>query len=455
MRNWLPAQGYRSYKRIRKTGMFHASPPVVLAGGFLVLIAVGAALLLLPIAAHKPISVFAAIFTATSAVTVTGLNVLDTAATFTTFGQVVLAALIQIGGLGFVTLAVVAALTLGRKIGLKQQMLVLEAFNQTSLARIRRTAFAILKISASIELVGMVILTLWWWRTSSFGSALFKAFFHTVSAFNNAGFSLQSDNLVGFVSDPVVILTMSALIILGGIGFTVLSDVGNQRRWSRLRPATKIVLLGTLALNLVGFALIWILEANNPGTLGPLSTQGQALAAWFQNVTTRTAGFNSVDIDKLREPTMLVMTLWMFIGGGSLSTASGIKVGTFVVLMAATWSYVFRRGDVVLFKRTIPPDLVHKALALLLVTITLIFGAVFLISIFDKAPLGDIVFEVVSAISTVGLTRDLTPHLSTVSQTVLIVLMYVGRLGPLTLMYSLATRSPRRVRYPDTELQIG
>lgn len=435
--------------------MFNASPPIVLAAGFLCLILFGTLLLSLPIATHSPITVFAALFTATSAVTVTGLNIIDPGSTFTHFGQIVLAVLIQIGGLGFVTLAVVAALTLGKKIGLKQQALVLEAFNQTSVSKIRQTAFAVLKISTSIEIIGVIILTLWWWPKSTFVSALYSATFHTVSAFNNSGFSLYSNNLTGFVDDPVTILTMSALIILGGIGFTVLSDVSARRRWATLRPYTKIVLLGTLALNLIGFACIWILEFNNPGTLGPLSVQGQALAAWFQSVTTRTAGSNSIDIGQLTDSSALVMSLLMFIGGGSLSTASGIKVGTFIVLLAAAYSYIFGRKEVSILKRSISPEIVQKSLALLLVTTALAFIAVFLISVLDKAPFLSIVFEVLSAIGTVGLTRDLTPHLSSSSQSILIVLMYAGRLGPLTLIYSLATHSRSRIRYPETDIQIG
>ncbi|GAB2906651.1 TrkH family potassium uptake protein [Paralcaligenes sp. KSB-10] len=455
MRNWQPLHGYKTYRRIRKTGLFNASPPIVLAAGFLILIVLGAFMLWLPVSTRQPISFFTALFTATSAVTVTGLNLVDPGSTFTHTGQIIIALLIQIGGLGFVTLAVVAALTLGKKISIKQQALALEAFNQTSVSKIRQTAYSVFKISAIIEIAGVIILTLRWWPESGFVSALYSALFHAVSAFNNAGFSLYSANMAGFVADPIVILTMSALIILGGIGFTVLSDINAKRSWSKLRPYTKVMILATLVLNLVGFVLIWALELNNADTLGHLSFSGQALAAWFQSVTTRTAGFNSLDIAKLTDTSTLLMILLMFIGGGSLSTASGIKVGTFVVLLAAAYSYIFRRKEIVLLKRSISPEIIQKSLALLLISTALAFAGVFLISIFDKAPFLSIVFEVVSALSTVGLTRDLTPHLSAASQAILIVLMYAGRLGPLTLVYSIATQTRSRIRYPETEMQVG
>ena len=428
---------------------------MVLAAGFMMLIALGTLLLMLPISTHRPISLFTAFFTATSAVTVSGMALIDLGSTLTYFGQIVILVLIQIGGLGFVTFAVVAALSMGKKISLKQQALVLEAFNQTSVSKVRETAFAVLKIAVAIELIGLVILTLWWWRDTSFLKALYSALFHTVSAFNNAGISLHADSLTRYVDDPVTILTITLLIILGGIGFSVLTDVRAKRSWSKLRPYTKIILLGTLTLNLLGFLLIWALEFNNPRTLGALSTQGQALAAWLHSVASRTAGFSSIDVGALTDSSTLIIILFMFIGGGSLSTASGIKLGTFIVLLAAAYSYIFQRSEVVLLKRSISPETVQKSLALLLVTLFLAFIATVLISIFDQIPFINILFEVVAALSTTGLGRNVTPYLSTPSHCILILLMFAGRLGPLTLVYSLASQSRSRIRYPETEIPVG
>lgn len=455
MRNWDPLYTLQSYRRIKRTGLLRASPPLVLAAGFLALILLGTILLSLPAASSHPISIFTAFFMATSAVTVTGLAVIDPATALSQFGQTVLITLVQLGGLGFVTFAVVAAITLGNKMSLKQQALALEAFNQTSVSKIRHTAFLVFRISIAIEAIATLILTLWWWRDYPLATALYRAVFHAVAAFNNAGFSLFPSSLAQFVDDPITILVVSFLVILGGIGFSVLGDVGHKKRWVTLLPYTKVILLGTLVLNLAGFIAIWLLEFNNSRTLGSLSFHGQALAAWMQSVTSRTAGFTTIDITQLRDSSTLVIILLMFIGGGSLSTASGIKIGTFIVLLAAVYSYIFHKKEVVLLKRSISPDTIQKSLALLLVTCALGFGSVLLMTIFEEAPFINILFEAVSALSTTGLSRDLTPHLSVPSQALLTLLMFAGRLGPLTLVYSLATRKRSRIRYPVTEFQVG
>ena len=455
MRNWLPAHGYQSYKRMKRSGLVPASPPAVLAMGFLALILLGTLLLSLPAASHEPLNILTAFFMATSAVTVTGLAVIDPAIALTRFGQVVLIALVQLGGLGFVTFAVVAAITLGKRMSLKHQALALEAFNQTSVPRIRHTAVSVIKISLAIEAVAALALTLWWWRDYPLPTAAYLAAFHAIAAFNNSGFSLFPSSLASFVDDAPTILIISCSIILGGIGFSVLHDVGSKKRWASLLPYTKLIVAGTLALNLVGFASIWALEARNPDTLAALPLHGQALAAWLQSVTSRTAGFTSVDITQLTDSSTLIIMLLMFIGGGSLSTASGIKLGTFIVLLAAVYSYIFQRKEVVLLKRSIAPDTVQKALALVLVTCVFIFLGTLLLSMFEQAPFLSILFEVMSAISTTGLSRNLTHHLSVPGQALITLLMFAGRIGPLTLVYSLATQKRSRVRYPETEFQVG
>ncbi len=455
MRNWHPLYTYQSYKRIKRTGLLRASPPVVLAAGFFALILLGTALLSLPAATHHPISVFNAFFMATSAVTVSGLAVIDPATVLTHFGQITLITLVQLGGLGFVTFAVVSAITLGKRMSLTHQALALEALNQTSVSKIQHNAFLVFRTSLAIEAVAATILTLWWWREYPFVTALYRAIFHAIAAFNNSGFSLFPFSLKGFVDDPVTITVISTLIILGGIGFTVLGDIGHKKTWSRLLPYTRLVLLGTLVLNLAGFFAIWAMEFTNANTLGDLALHGQALAAWMQSVTSRTAGFTTIDITQLRDSSTLVVILLMFIGGGSLSTASGIKIGTFIVLLAAVYSYIFHKKEVVLFKRSISPETIQKSLALLLVTTALAFGGTLLMTIFEDIPFISILFEVVSALSTAGMSRDLTPHLSWPSQALLTALMFAGRLGPLTLVYSLATQKRSRVRYPEADFQVG
>lgn len=455
MRSWDPRQTLRHYYHVRRTGRFNASPPKVLAGGFGLLIAIGALLLWLPFSTHTPISPITALFSAVSAVTITGLSTVDISATYTPVGQAILIGLVQIGGLGFVTFSIVTALALGRRISLKHQALAQEAFNQTNVSTVRQTARATIKITLLLEGLGILIFTLWWWRETDLIDALGRGIFHGISAFNNAGMSLTGTHLANYVDAPILILTTTALIILGGIGFTVLNDASQKRAWKGLAPYSKIILLGTLIMNLIGFLVIWMLEYDNPLTLGPLSWDGQMLAAWLQNVTTRTAGFNSVDITALEDSTTLVMMLYMFIGGGSLSLASGIKIGTFIVLMAAAYSYIFQRPQVTLLKRAISADTVQKSLALLLVTATLIFCATLIMTMLEPAPFISILFEVVSAVSTTGLSRDLTSTLSVPSQLLVIVLMFVGRLGPLTLIYSLSTQRKGLVRYAETPFQVG
>ncbi|HUH60073.1 MAG TPA: potassium transporter TrkG [Candidimonas sp.] len=428
---------------------------MVLAAGFLALILVGALVLSLPAASQQPISIFTAFFMATSAVTVSGLTIIDPATVLTHFGQIVLIVLVQLGGLGFVTFAVVSAITIGHRMSLQHQALALEAFNQTSVSKIRRTAFLVVKTSLLIEAIAAVVLTLWWWRDYPLTTAAYRAVFHAIAAFNNSGFSLFPASLAQFVDDPVTILVVTSLIILGGIGFSVIGDVVHRKRWTTLLPYTKLVLLGTLGLNLIGFFLIWALEAGNPNTLGTLTTGGQALAAWMQSITSRTAGFTTIDITQLHDSSTLIVMLLMFIGGGSLSTASGIKIGTFIVLVAAVYSYIFHKKEVVLLQRAISPSTVQKSLALVLVTTALVFLGVLTMTIFEDLPFISILFEVVSALSTTGMSRDLTHHLTAPSQALLMVLMFAGRLGPLTLVYSLATQKRSRVRYPETSFQVG
>jgi trk system potassium uptake protein len=455
MKNWLPQRLPYLRDNLAKNSFLTLSPPAVLALGFLVLIWIGCLLLLLPVATHKPITLLQALFTSTSAVTVTGLVVVDTGSLFTAFGQVVIALLIQAGGLGFMTFAVVAAISLGAKIGLSQQKIAQEALNQTSLAQVVQTAKAVLLYSMIIELAGMLLLTLVWWPEYGFTKAVYHGFFYTVSAFNNAGFALSNDSLVHYIGSVPVNLLITVLFIIGGIGFTVLIDLKKHRRWDQLSVNTRLTLLATLIINLLAFCLIWLLEAGNPATLGSMPVKEQALAAWFQAVTPRTAGFNTLDYSAMTDASNILTLLLMFIGGGSLSTASGIKLGTFVILIMATYAFLRRRNEVTIMRRTIPGEQVLKALALVFVSMGFIFIGVFVLTVTERAPLLDIAFEVVSALSTVGLSRGLTAELSTTGQLLIIMLMIIGRLGPLTLAYFIATPKKKHIRYAETRIQVG
>lgn len=455
MRSWQPDSLEEQEVKINPPKMINLSPPMIITLGFLVLIFIGTLLLMLPVSTTKPTGFITALFTATSAVTVTGLVVVDTGSHFTTFGQIVLAFLVQAGGLGFMTFAVVAASMLGAKIGIGQQRAAQEAFNQTSLANLTQIAKAVLVYALVIELIGFVLLLFLWKQYFPWDTALYRAFFYTIASFNNAGFALDSNSLVPYAGDVGINLVVSSLFMIGGIGFVVLIELRQKRIWSKFSVNTRLVLATSLILNIIAFLLIWLLESNNPATLGPMSVGDQALAAWFQAVTPRSGGFNTIAIEQMTTSSTLLIMFLMFIGGGSLSTASGIKVGTFAVLVLAVFAALRRQEEVVAFKRSIPLSQVIKAFSLIVVSTLLIFMGVFLLGLTEKANFLDILFEVVSALGTTGLSRGLTGNLSDFGQVLIIIFMFIGRLGPLTLAYSFANPKRELIRYPDANLQIG
>lgn len=432
-----------------------AAPPLVLCSSFIALILLGALLLKLPCATHTALSWGQAVFTATSAVTVTGLVVVDTGSAFTLFGQIVIAILIQLGGLGLMTFAVVTLLAIGGKLGFMQQTITQEAFNQTDSSILFATARSVVLFATVVELLGVLILTGYWHTELGLSTSVFHAFFYTISAFNNAGFALSPDSLMPYVTDPIINLTITALFISGGLGFTVWMDLLRSRRWSKLCTYSKIMLSTTVLINGAALLAVYAIEYNNPHTLQPLSEAGKWLAAWFQAVTPRTAGFNTLAIDQLEDATTALMLLLMFIGGGSLSTASGIKVVTFTVLIVATYSYLRRDKAVTLFQREIEATTVHKALSLSIISIGVVWLAIFLLLLTEDAAFLDIAFEAVSALGTVGLSRGLTGSLSAAGEFIIIFLMLMGRLGPLTLAYFLASPRSRKLRFPTVKLPIG
>jgi len=454
-----PRRSLETFRRIHRGGNLGASPPTILASGFLLLIAVGTVLLALPFAgAEKPLSLFEAFFTATAGVTVTGL-VIVSPQELSLFGQLVCITLVQIGGLGFVTFAVVSAITLGHRISLRQQSLALEAFNQTSTARVKDTAISVLRITVIIELATILSLFFWWWGSGRLplGTALYYAVFHAVAAFNNAGYALFDHSLGAFTGDGITIAILSTTVILGGLGFPVIVDVLRKKRWSRIQPYAKLIILTALVLNFTGFVLIWALESTNPLTLGMLDWPEQLKAAWMQSVSLRTAGFTTFNVEVMDDSTTLLAAMLMFIGGGSMSTAGGIKVGTFVVIMAAVFAYLTQRKEVVILQRSISSESIQKALAVAVISLLTACIALFLLTILEDIPFSNLFLEVIAALSTTGLSHGITSELSRASQCVLIVLMFMGRVGPLTLVYSLAvrSRSRNRVRYPEMEFQVG
>ncbi|MEA2119213.1 TrkH family potassium uptake protein [Halovibrio sp. HP20-50] len=431
-------------------------PPWLLLQSFLILIFTGACLLKLPFSTVAPISWMEAAFTATSAVTVTGLVVVDTGSQFTLFGQVVILCLIQLGGLGLMTFAVLTALALGFKLGLKQQLVAQEAFNEISLQTTGKAGSSIALFALTCEAIGIIVLGYFFIPELGWGDGFFNALFYTISAFNNAGFALSPDSLSAYVSHPGITLTVTALFITGGLGYIVSMELLQKRAWSRLSVYVKIILTTTLILNLFATAAFLLLEFGNPNTLGMLEGfWSKLLAAWFQGTTPRTAGFNTLDIGALTAASSVLMLLLMFIGGAPNSTASGIKISTFFILITATKSFLQGNLNVNFFGRSLSRETLLKALTTATIGMAAIFIAVFMLTLFVKDDFLNIAFEAVSAFGTVGLSRGTTSELGTPGQLIIMAVMLIGRLGPLTLGYTLTVRHKSHVKYATTEFPVG
>lgn len=433
------------------------NPPRLLFEAFLALIGIGACLLKLPVATVEPVTWMEAAFTATSAVTVTGLIVVDTGSQFTVFGQLVILTLIQLGGLGLMTFAVLTALALGFRLGLQHRLAAQEAFNEVSLHTTRRAGTSIALFALTAEALGVVLLGLFFIPELGWRDGLYQALFYSVSAFNNSGFALSPDSLSAYVGHAGISLSVSALFILGGLGYIVVMELVDRRfAWSRLSVYVKVIVAATVLLNLIATIAILLLESGNPATLGALdSFPDRLLAAWFQGVTPRTAGFNTMDIGALTAGTSVLMLLLMFIGGAPSSTSSGIKISTFVILLAATRSLLRGNLNVRFFRRSLSREAVFKALATATIGMATVFAAVLSLTILVDDDFLAIAFEVVSAFGTVGLSRGTTDELGTAGQLILMAVMLIGRLGPLTLGYTLTMRRQSHVRYAQTEFPVG
>ncbi|GGE43996.1 ktr system potassium uptake protein B [Pullulanibacillus camelliae] len=431
------------------------SPPQIIVLVYIVIIIIGALLLAVPFSTTHSLSFLNALFTATSAMTITGLSVVDTGQTFTLFGQLVILLLIQIGGLGIMTFAMFFFMLLGRKIGLKERILMQQSMNQTEIGGIIYLAKRLLLYSIITELIGTFFLTLRWGPEMGWLRGFYQALFHSVSSFNNAGFSTWSDSLNRYAGDPTVNIVITFLFMIGGIGFTVLIDIWTKKHFKQLTLQSKVMLVGTLAINLISVIAVFILEYSNPHTLGPLSFHDKLWAAYFQGTMPRTAGFSTVDVGSLHHPTLFLMCLLMFIGAGSGSTGGGIKLTTFVTMLLCVIYFLRGKSDVVIFKRTIPQSTIVRALAITFLSCSVIFIAIFILDITEKAPLLEIMFEAVSAFGTTGATMGLTPHLSLLGRIVIIFVMLIGKLGPLTLAFSFSRQQTTLIRHPKENILTG
>lgn len=429
-----------------------------LSMSYFFVILLGTILLKLPMATTQSISWIDALFTATSATTVTGLAVVSIGNDFTLFGQIVIICLMQMGGLGILTFAMLVLLSFGKKVGLRQSLLVQESLNQTSLGGLMKLVKTLLIFSFSIEFLAIVFLSIRWVPEHGWKEGIYQSIFHAVSAFNNAGLSLWDDSLSQYVGDPTVNLVITFLFIIGGIGFLVLSDIWYTKKIQQWSLHTKLMVVGTLLINLIGMLVIFVLEYSNPQTLGMLHNLSDKLwATYFQAVTPRTAGFNTLDFGSMNSGTLVFMSILMFIGAGSTSTGSGIKLSTFIVIVLSTIAFLKQKKEAVAFGRTIKSHIMLRSLAIVVISLLAVFIAIFLLSISEKgASFLEIVFEAFSAFGTVGLSMGLTGKLSTMGKLVIIVLMFLGRIGPLTLVLSfLKQEPPNHIRYPEGQVFTG
>lgn len=450
-------------RRGRRPAM-HAA--MVIALGFLIIILTGAVLLTLPVSARtgQPTDFLDALFTATSATCVTGLITVGTATHWSGFGQVVILLLIQIGGLGFMSLASIASFLTRRTITLRERMVMSAGLNLTENAGIVRLTRRVLFGTLAFEGAGAVLLATRFIPRAGLWQGIKMGVFHSVSAFCNAGFDLigTPDNpfasLTGYTDDFVVNVTIMALIVIGGLGFFVWGDIwDNKRRFRRLRLHTKLVLVTTALLLCAGFLLTLLFEWGNPQTLGAMPVQDKLLAAAFQSVTLRTAGFNTIDQAALTGPSQAVACLLMMIGGSPGSTAGGIKTVTAAVLVLSAISALRGKTTVSAFGRTIVSRSIMNAVTMMIVGGTLSLTGACVISYSEGAPFGMCLFEAVSAFATVGLSMGLTPTLHTLSRLILILLMYLGRVGVLTLGVAVLMRhrEPPKMQYPDADVMVG
>lgn len=406
-----------------------------------------------------------ALFTATSAVCVTGHIVVDTATYFSTFGHVVILSLIQVGGLGYMTATTFLLLLLGRRFGLRDKIAVQQTLDREGLQGTTGLIRSIIALTVLAELTGTFLLMSVFVPDHGLGRGLWLSFFHSISAWNNAGFSLFSDGLVGYQASWMLNLVIPVLIIFGGIGYEVIFEMYLWLRDQIQRKSTRIVfslnfkvaVSTTLALLILGTIAFWLSEYGNSRTLSPMSPSAQFLAAWFQSVTTRTAGFNTIDNGAL-SPTALVITIaLMFVGGNPGGTAGGLKTTTLRILTSCTKAILQGREEVYMYQRQIPPSLILKAVGVAVGSLFVVILMTTLITISDpKVDFIRILFEVISGFCTVGLSTGITAGLSSFAKLVLVATMYIGRVGVLLLMSAiLGDPTPSAVRYPEENLLVG
>lgn len=451
------------HKSIRKKRKIY-TPVQILAIGFALIIFIGAVLLTLPISSNSGnfTSIIDCIFTSTSAVCVTGLVTLDTGTYWSYFGKTVILVLIEIGGLGFMSLATLAFLLMGKRITLKQRLVMQEAMNLSSLQGLVKMAKYVLMFTFSVEAIGAVLLSTQFIPEFGIKKGVFYSIFHSVSGFCNAGFDLMGNfsSVTAYANNAVVILTISALVVIGGLGFYVWAEVYNYKGIKRLSLHSKVVISMSVVLIIGGAILMYIFEMKNIYTIQGMSVKGKFLSSLFASISPRTAGFNSIPLDKMTTAGKFLTIILMFIGGSPGSTAGGIKTATAGVLFMTVVSVVKGREDTEVFKKRINKEIVYRAFAITVISFALVITVTMILSITEQPsiPFEYFLYEATSAFATVGLTLGLTTKLTVVGKVIIALTMYAGRVGPLTIVLALAKNRNGKsgtIKYPEDKILVG
>ena len=436
-----------------------SNPPAVLTLGFFLVITVGSILLFLPFSSKnfKFTNFLDCLFISTSSVCVTGLSTINITNQFNAFGKIIIMLLIQIGGLGFMTMATMVAMILGEKITLKNRLIIQEQMGSTKLSGMVKLIRYVMLSTFLIEGLGAVLLSFTF--IPKYGvKGIFYSIFHSVSAFCNAGFDILGTNsLESFNTNSYLLLIISVLIILGGLGFNVYIDISKYKlNFKKYSLHSKIVVVMTIGLLLFGTIVFFILENHNVKTLRNLNFVDKVTNSFFQSVTTRTAGFASLSQTGLTESSTILSIFLMFVGGSPASTAGGIKTTTIFLLIVTTISFVQNNDEIEVFSRRISFSIVKRAIGIFVISIILVNSVVFVLSLIEDYSFIDLLFETVSAFATVGLTKDLTPHLKDITKMIIIILMFIGRVGPLTIIFSFYNKvNKKKFKYSNGNVIIG
>lgn len=434
------------------------NPAIILSIGFFVLISIGGLILSTPYVTRngKATGIIDAFFVAASASCVTGLTPVNTAYHWNSLGHVVIIILIQIGGLGIMSLATLIPLLLRKKIGLKSRQILKEQFNIDSLSGMINLFKYVLLFTILTEVLGAIFLAIRFVPQYGFGKGMWFSIFHSISAFCNAGFDILGDSIYPLRSDALVNTTIMLLVIIGGLGFMVTSEIYYRKNFQKLSTHSKLVILITIALILVGALGFYFLESIEGGVLEGEGFKGSIFESFFQSVVARTAGFYSVNLSKIKESTALLLICLMFIGGSPGSTAGGIKTTTFGVLVIATISVIKKEKEPIIFKRSISDQSIKKALSIFLISLAIVILVSFVISVTDGFKFIDILYETVSALATVGASRGITESLSNIGKVLIGLCMYLGRIGPMTMALAFGLKAEdKMIKYPEGMISLG